>query len=85
MGCKKGTSNGSVVWTNKWGTATWSGTFQVMNTPVIATIAPQSGPSGTVVQFTGTHFENLDPNLGAMVNANNAFTITGGGAGSACP
>jgi hypothetical protein len=64
-----GAPNGKVVWTNKYGTATWSGTFSVLYTPVVSSATPSSGGSGTIVDFTGTHLENIDPVIGGYVDS----------------
>jgi hypothetical protein len=64
-----GAPNGPIVWTNKNGSSTWPGPFHVEYTPVIASASPLNGPSGTVVDFTGTHLDNIDPSQGGYVDS----------------
>jgi hypothetical protein len=59
-----GAANGTVTWTNKWGTGSWSGTLQVNYKPTITSMTPAGPGPGAMVTLTGTHFENLDTTSG---------------------
>ena len=62
-----GPTNGTITWTNKWGTGSWSGTFQVNYKPTITSMTPASPAPGAMVTFVGTHLENLDTTAGLFI------------------